>query len=467
MSTAARMHVPLSESPLWRLQRQYFDTQGPRAWTSGRVPHYVTSHPFLARSFAEVLVGFAADCARARPIPAGETRTLYVVELGAGPGKLAWNIARALRTALDATIQGWRPVYVLTDVCEATLAWWQQHPCLAPLFDAGLLDLARFDATTDTALHLRRSGRTLDAAHPADELAVVANYVFDSLPHDVFESRAGELHEWLAAAPSIAADPAGTGFTRTELSWRTRPLAGRRYADDVHDAILRDYADAGGVFSLPCAALGALDRLRALTRGPLLVLSADKGDARPEDVVGDGAPSIIRHGSISMMVNYHALGAWALHHGGSWLHNEHHHRALEVCVLLLGVEPTGATLAVFERAIAQRGPDDFYTLGVLIGRHAAELSAGELLAYLRISGYDPKLFLDCASALRAAVVHASAAERDDLVLALTRIRDAHFPVGARDGEALDRALRELATALMPRALAPAEDPFDVASGRAL
>jgi hypothetical protein len=48
--------LPFVESPLWTLQRQYFAERVQQAWSSGEVPHYVTSNPVVAAAYAEVLV---------------------------------------------------------------------------------------------------------------------------------------------------------------------------------------------------------------------------------------------------------------------------------------------------------------------------------------------------------------------------------------------------------------------------
>ncbi|HUQ04228.1 MAG TPA: SAM-dependent methyltransferase [Kofleriaceae bacterium] len=466
MTTTEPAFVRLSDSPIWDVQRAYFEQQGPRAWASGTVPHYVTCNPVMGRAFAEVLAGFASDCARARPVAAAEPRTLHIVELGAGSGRLGWNIVRALRAAVDAKAQGWRFVYVLTDISEETIAWWQTHPQLAPLIAAGLVDVARFDATCDRAITLRASGRIVDPERPADELVVVANYVFDGLPTDVFEAVGGELYECLVAT-SAAASPAGRGFGELELAWRARPAPRRSYDDAIQQRILEEHAAVDGVFPFPTAALSALDRLRALTRGPLLVLSADKGTTRLDELAAAGPPSFATHGSLSMQVNFAALGAWALAHGGSWFHNEHHHGSLEVCAMVLGTQPRAATIAGFERAIAQRGPDDFYALKRLLVARAAELTCHELLAYLRLSGYDAKLFLDCAPALRTHARSAHGEEQHDYVLALARVLDGYLSIG--EGDAVAELVTELAALVGIRQAAPAfddEDPFDVATGRA-
>jgi hypothetical protein len=407
----------------------------------------------MARALAEVIAGFAADCAHRQPAP----RTLHVVELGAGSARLGWNIVRALRHAIAAAAPGWRIVYVLTDIAEETIAWWQAHPQLAPLIADGVLDVARFDATRDRTLELRASGRVLDPSDPADELVVIANYVFDGLPTDVFVARDGALHECLVRVDPGPSEP-GAGIATVEAEWRTRPAPARSYPDDRHQRILEQFASLDGVFAFPCAALGALDRLRALSRGPLLVLSSDKGAVRLDEVLGDMAPAFACHGSVSVDVNYAALGAWTLACGGTMLHNEHHHRVLEVCALVLGLDGRAATAAAFERAIAQRGPDDFHAIKRLLVERAGELTPRELLAYLRLSGYDAKLALDVTTALLLAAVHVVGEERDDLELAIARIWDGYLAIG--EGDAVVRLLRDLRRRLAEPRPQIVADEFD-------
>lgn len=430
--------VPMSRSRLWTEQRAYFEAQGPDAWATGAVPHQVTCSPAMGRALAEVIVGFAAD--RARASGAGAPRTLHVIELGAGSGRLGFQVVRALRAATELAALGWRVVYVLTDLAEATVAWWQRHPWLAPLVAAGLLDFARFDVAADDEIALRVSGRRLAPDAPADELVAIANYVFDSLPVDVFERTDGGLREWEVADAPRAYTP-GAPLAWGDVAWRAVPVARRRYAAAVHQRVLDGYRDARGTFTMPAGALAALDRVRALARGPLLVLSADKGGTALEDAVGAERPDVVHHGSVSIDVNYHAIGAWAVAHGGTWMHADHHGGSLELCAFVLGAGGAAAvpqTLSAFARA-TWRGPDDLHALKRVLVEHAGAMTLAELLAYLRLSGHDPRVFVQCARAIRAAAVGAPPPIRADLARALARVWDAYLPIGERTDVAYELA----------------------------
>src|ERR1041385_4675026 len=82
----------LSRSVLWRLQRRFFERRGVAAWSEGQVPHHATSNPYLARAYGRVVLGLLPDW-HARLDP---SQPLYIVELGAGSGRLAFHLLRGL-----------------------------------------------------------------------------------------------------------------------------------------------------------------------------------------------------------------------------------------------------------------------------------------------------------------------------------------------------------------------------------
>lgn len=414
----------LSQNPIWAAQRAYFAAQGPEAWSGGAVPHYVTSNPYLAAAYADVIAGFARD-------RGASDRPLYIVELGAGCGRLAYALVQAL---VDARLA--RPfVYVMTDLAERNVAWWQAHAWLRPLVAAGRVDFARFDLEADDAIELRESGVRLSAADAVDDLVVVANYVFDSLPHDIFYCEGGTLYECVAEPAPVPDGIPERGFGAVDLAFERRAVAAAGYYADPHQcAILGDYCTTVErvAISFPVAGLAALDRLAAWSHRPLLLISGDKGSAHLDGVAHAREPGFAAHGSFSMAVNYHAIGAWVTARGGTWMHAAHHHRAIDVCAFLLGdgaAAAHGETLRAFDRSIARGGPDDFYTLKTSLERDYAHRSFGELLAFVRFAHFDAKLFMDCAHVLLARLDTASPAERRDLADMIPRIWSGYFPIG--------------------------------------
>ena len=60
---------------------------------------------------------------------------------------------------------------------------------LKPYLDSGQLDMAIFDAVNDSTIKLTRSGIELGPGKCVNPICVVANYLFDTLCHDIFQVR--------------------------------------------------------------------------------------------------------------------------------------------------------------------------------------------------------------------------------------------------------------------------------------
>ena len=87
--------TPLRESALWRLQRAFYEAHGVRAWSSSVVPHFVTTNAFVAKGYAKVALGLLRDTFGG-PGGAAATAPVYIVELGAGHGKLGYLVVETL-----------------------------------------------------------------------------------------------------------------------------------------------------------------------------------------------------------------------------------------------------------------------------------------------------------------------------------------------------------------------------------
>ena len=48
--------VPLSKSHLWKLMMSFYDRKGPKSWTEGGVPNFVTSNSYIAKGYSKVLM---------------------------------------------------------------------------------------------------------------------------------------------------------------------------------------------------------------------------------------------------------------------------------------------------------------------------------------------------------------------------------------------------------------------------
>jgi tetratricopeptide (TPR) repeat protein len=163
----------------------------------------------------------------------------------------------------------------------------------------------------------------------------------------------------------------------------------------------------------------------------LLLLSADKGTSCEADLVSKADPSIVLHGGcFSMMVNYHAIGEYVRNLGGQVLHVPHRHTWLNACAYLLGQHPTNylETAQAFHEAIEQWGPDEFLMLKLEIEKICHTLNLEQLLAYLRLCGWDSRSFLVCFPLLLEKVETSSLVQRQELYQVAQQVWNAYYPI---------------------------------------
>src|SRR5258708_18748779 len=96
---ALERDVPLSQSVIWRLQREFYIQRGLKAWTEDMVPQYITNNPFITEIYAGIVADFLSDCASHGDSPSPENPA-RILELGAGPGRFSYLFLRHLTALL-------------------------------------------------------------------------------------------------------------------------------------------------------------------------------------------------------------------------------------------------------------------------------------------------------------------------------------------------------------------------------
>jgi len=453
VKTAYRKTAPLEQrrrlsgSLLWKLQRNYFERQGIEAWSTGEVPHHITSSPFIADAYARVVFGFLRDCHAAKgggdspSAPLDYGHPVHVVELGSGPGRFAYLFLKKFLALLrGSALSEIRVRYLMTDFAERNLEYWRAHAWLRPFVEEGALDFALFDAERDEGLRPVVSGGTLSADALRNPLVVVSNYFFDSLPQDAFAVAGGRLFETLVTVSTArkehdAEDP--DILARAEVSYENAPAEGDYYEDPAWNRLLEDYTRRlpAASFLFPSAALKCVEYFQRLSRGRMLMLSGDRGYHGDEAILrGQGAPALAVHGSFSLMVDYQLLGEYCRRLGGRVLHPSHGHESLNVSAFVFGDSREGfaETRQAYEEAVEKFGPDDFFTLKEGVARVYESLSLEQLLAFLRLSGWDHKRFLECLHVFKARLHESDETQKHKLREAVRRVWDAYLPIGEEE-----------------------------------
>ncbi|MDH6097501.1 tetratricopeptide repeat protein [Anabaenopsis sp. FSS-46] len=433
---------PLSQSLLWELQRNFFAQQGINAWNHNTVPHYITSNPYIANAYAKVTLGFLRDWQPSLD----PTHPIYILELGAGSGRFAYHFLKKFWAFFPHTSLNYLTVkYILSDFSPSNLHYWHHHPFLQTYFQQGKLDIAQFDAQNSQSLHLQHANQTHTTLK--NPLIVLANYFFDCLPQDAFTLKQNQLYASLVnltlpnhRTPNLE-DP--DLVHHLQITYSDRPITPNYYGNPAYNQLLHHYQQHlnNTTVLLPIVGLKCLDNLRQLSQNRLLLISGDKGYSKLEDLGDRPKPHMAFHGScFSLMVNYHAIGQYVINQGGQALDTPHRHASLNISAFMFGHPPTeyAETRHGYSDAIINNSPDDFFHLKKAMESQwdsfaaawgADRLTLQQLIAYLRLSGWDANIFLNCLSSLNKLIETTNQTQRQELIQIIENIWDTYYPIG--------------------------------------
>ena len=300
-----------SDHPIWSSSESYYVSRGLAAFSSGEVPHHISTSRFLALGLAAVVAAFWADASGTASYGEGEgegqseasaaeeeaTATWYVLELGCGTGRLGLQLATELRRRHHACPG--KCCVVLVDLDPSAALRLCATSAAAPLVSEGWLDVASLqaDEPAGTPLQLLRSGRRIAPGSLRTPLVLLGCYFFDSLPVDVFRVTPGaedevEALQGLQALQAEGREDAfaygpcepASYFDKAGRGEEDGPPLGRLLASCLSEGAATAVREGRGracATAVPTAAMRCLWRLAGLRHGagksvPLLLLVGDK-----------------------------------------------------------------------------------------------------------------------------------------------------------------------------------------------
>jgi len=206
------------------------------------------------------------------------------------------------------------------------------------------------------------------------------------------------------------------------------------YYDDAElNRILSSYRArlADTTFAVPIGAFTAVRRLLDISGRRLFLLSSDKGYTHEDELHHVNQQPIEFHGSLSMMVNYHALGQYFSNQGGVYACTSPRDGSLKTAGLILGgdAERFADTLMAFRERADVFGSYDVFTLVGALRKEVPSISPELFLGLLRMSHYDPNIVHQFTREAVNGLGNASEVIRMELRLALERVWDNYFPLG--------------------------------------
>jgi len=396
MSVLVEENQRFSQSRLWTAQRTYYDQEGIDAWSS-EVPFYVTSNPFIAHCYAHIALRFIQDYIKQTPKALDEP--FYFLELGTGPGQFSYYLIKALLDLKNRLkLSSLKLCYVMSDFTEKNIEFWRQHQKLQDYVEQGILDFAQLDLEQDCEIRLQARDIVLKEGSVKNPMIVVANYIFDTLRTDIFTIQNNKLFESLVTLNT----PSSNCHNNQPKDWQkvdvkhvsvevTKPYYNKAYYNDVLTTYLGHLNDTHFLF--PIAALEALQRLKMVSNGKMLVLSSDKAYSSLEEQEALDYPELAFHGSFSVMANFDIIArvfknAW----GDAWLQTPR--EGITTAVFTSGVKfsQLPETSQALEEYVERFSPGDYFLLHDQIGRKNKEVKLEVYAALLAMSRWDPYVY---------------------------------------------------------------------------
>ncbi|TLS48903.1 tetratricopeptide repeat protein [Paenibacillus antri] len=430
-----------SEAPIWDIQRKYYEEKGTTAWNRGQVPQYITSNPMIAGAYAEMIFAFLQD----RAMKEGRSEPVFIVELGAGAGRLAYHVLHELRQLRDYAGIPLPPFrYIMTDLAMNNVEAWKKHPALQSFIAEGLLDFAQFDAVHDTVLSLVGSGVTISEGELTQPLVIVANYFFDSIPQDLIYVGDGQIYE-----ADVEIEYPEHHETLTHSEWLERIALRYEYRRapeyeqgtypyrDVISVYREQLEDSHILF--PSAGIACLDRLNQLTQAGFLLITADKGDHLLDSWTFAEPPELVLHGSFSLTANYHAIRHVFEQRGAAALFPPHHYKNINVgCILHLD-QPMDYpnTRLAYRRRIERFGPDEFFSMKEWVDRNQDSMGLQQMLSFWRLGGYDAEFLIQNAKRIASLLSDANDEEKQDMLRGIQLMWSSYYAMEQRYDLALN------------------------------
>lgn len=386
-----------SESLLWTMQKEYFDSQGVNAWV-GAVPFYITTNPVMANTYAHVTLRYIQDHIHKNAYD--PTEPFYIVELATGSGKFSFFMMKRIFELQETLgLNHIKICYVMTDFTNSNVKFWESQPNLAPFLETGKLDFALFDLESSKTLELMKAKKILGKGDIKNPLTVYANYTFDTVSHDAFHVKNGQIQEALVRTTTSRDNlvkKKAVDMEKLETSFEYQGIRNSHYKDERLNAVLRIYQDLlqYSTFLVPIGGIRSVNSLSDICNNRFLVISTDKGYTFPFELEGLSDPRVVFHGSFSMMVNFHALGEYFKQCQGDCFHQSKR-SGIKTSVFLGGEKLSNLpeTTEAINAYIEEFSPADFFIFHSQIRDNKFDTTDLELLlAHMNLCRWDPHIF---------------------------------------------------------------------------
>lgn len=388
--------IRFSQSKLWELQKNYFNTMGIQAWEKD-IPYYITNNAFIGHHYAYLVGQLLIDWSKKYP----KNTCFHILELGCGIGKFGFYFLKSLMEFIERQNIDVSFCYIMSDLSEKNVEFCRNNSSLAEYVQKGVLDFAIFDVETDTDIFLKNAQKSY-AQDIKEPLIVVSNYIFDCIRHDFLNFKDNQY-----VALNLGLKSRFKNFDTKEVKYLNElrfdysfeAINLDEYFEDKHlRDILNEYKtvlrDKTALMPIPIAAINFFNNINTLTNHNVVFLMGDKGASKLEVFAAlDEKYRMTYEGCYTLLFNFHLMGEYVKRLGGDALLSENNND-FQVCMYSLNSqfdELPNAKLA-FVEYMESLGPHEFVSFFDQSVQNAYRYSAKAIITFLRMSRWDPDAY---------------------------------------------------------------------------
>lgn len=443
--------VPLPKSKIWNLQTSIYSKLGLQAWTHRGVPSYMTTNPYTAKQYAQLIISYLRDGLSPhahRPIDIGEP--IYLFDLGAGTGRFAYVFLKHFFKLIQGIplLQNLTFRYIMTDIVESNLEFCENHNYLKSYIENGIIDFAHFRYDQTDPIHLKLAKIDLTPSNVRNPVILIANYFFDTIPQDLLRYNNGIWEEGLITIKGPESSNESTWsedaqiLDKLHFEFSYRPISEEKkfnYVDipEIHNLVDEYSTKLDGIpFTVPKGALKVIKYFEELSRDRLLVIAGDQGYNSIEQLKISAEPKFAIHGAFSMAVNYNLFAHLFDKKEGKGFLTLLSDPIFQVFVGVLG----GKASDYPELSVAQREvlsafePKDYWNLATLVQSEWTNPSLDTLLLILKLGSWDPMNFYTFYAMIREQIPTATDKQKEELRTAIHEVWENFYPIHELEGE---------------------------------
>ncbi len=420
----------LSQCDLWDGLKNYYKDQGINAWKV--VPYGATNTPSIAHACAQAALHYFKDLINNGL--ATIEHPFHIVELGAGTGQFGFFMMMQLeKLQARLEMQELKIRYIMTDMAEKNIQFWESHKALAPYISSGKLDFAKYVFGNDEDLTLSVSGESISPL--PNPPVILANYFFDSIPQDLFQINDGQLLAGLVPKTAFYPqhDPISNALTTLKDMGRKpvyQKTSGPFYQEPAFNDILEELKleDHQSFILFPVNALRGIEKLAKRLNERYLLIANDKGFESGRRRHRRTEPSIALHGpAFSFTVDFHLMGCYYKRRGGDSFHQSGS-LGVATSAFLAGnkMEELPQTRQAMHIFFNTFSPGDLFNLSWHLFQNRLSCSAETLVSYLNMTHWDPEIFNQHFDLILSLVKQSQDAITDDLLAGLPKIVDQYY-----------------------------------------